>query len=118
MAEGVRTLDRRAYGRPGAPAREGRARDEQILPDREQRDLDAVPSFLALCGEATLAPFASQARLKSGFCGGSAAPSFLLTRLVSDDAIPERLIRAYVRDAGHSYARSRSAIEVDVVSVT
>jgi hypothetical protein len=22
--------------------------DEQILPDREQRDLDAVPSFLAL----------------------------------------------------------------------
>jgi hypothetical protein len=59
VAGGVRTLDRRAYGRPGAPAREGRARDEQILPDREQRDLDAVPSFLALRGDEAAGPSGS-----------------------------------------------------------
>jgi len=40
--------NRRADGRPGAAVREGRARGEQILEDREQRDLDGVPSFLAL----------------------------------------------------------------------
>jgi hypothetical protein len=30
--------------------------DEQILPDREQRDLDAVPSFLALCDDEAAGP--------------------------------------------------------------
>jgi hypothetical protein len=48
MAGGVRPLDRRAHGRPGARFEKVEPGDEQILEDKEQRDLDAVSSFLAL----------------------------------------------------------------------
>jgi hypothetical protein len=48
MAGGVRPLDRRADVRPGARFEKVEPGDEQVLPERDQRDLDGVPSFLAL----------------------------------------------------------------------
>jgi hypothetical protein len=51
--EGPEAIARWLSERAGRPIRIEKVEpgDEQILPPREQRDLDGVPSFLALCGD-------------------------------------------------------------------
>jgi hypothetical protein len=63
-------VDRRAHGRPAALVEKVDPGDEQILEDREQCDLDGVPSLLALRADEAAGP----KRLRSA---GSAVPELV-----------------------------------------